>query len=45
LVDDNSLEEHFDTLVEKSLEKIGLEKPVVEDTSDEDKTTGAIIIF
>jgi len=40
LVDDNSLEEHFDTL-----EKIGLEKSVVEDTSDEDKTTGDIIIF
>jgi len=45
LVDDNSLEEHFDdTLVVKSLEKIGLEKPVVDDTSDEDKTTGAIIV-
>ena len=41
LFEDNSVEKHFEILIDESLEKI-LEKPVVEDTSDEDKTIDAI---
>jgi len=41
LFDDNSVEKHFDILTDESLEE-NLEKPVVEETSDEDKTIDAI---
>merc|ERR1712062_963315 len=41
LFDDNSVEKHFDILTDESLED-NLEKPVVEETSDEDKTIDAI---
>ena len=42
LFDDNSVEKHFDIFIDESLEE-NLEKPVVEDTSDEDKTIDAIL--
>jgi len=49
LFDDNSVEKHFDILIDESIEENldeslegNLEKPVVEDTSDEDKTIDAI---
>jgi len=41
LFDANSVEKYFDIFIDESLEE-NLEKPVVEDTSDEDKTIDAI---
>jgi len=42
LDDDNSCEEYFTILLEELLET--LEKPVVEETSDEKMIAGAIIV-
>jgi len=41
LFDDNSVVKHFDIFIDESLEE-NPEKPVVEDTSDEDRTIDAI---